>query len=190
MRWMILLAMSSIPLSVCGGEASVEIGGVVITRGMPEEDFRATFKSIRCAENARGIENKVQYCSFRGGGSWENGGRVSFEDGRVRRITRNWRTSENAETYKLFALLNQLLTTLTEGSETCASIYTYVQSRSPRKSEVIMLVLPEKLVEITIHVVDDKQGVSIRESTRVNPVPTDYKVHAKVGGADNCAFVE
>ena len=185
-----MLAITSLPISVCGEEASVEIGGVVITRGMPEEDFRATFKSIRCAENAPSNDSKVQHCSFGGGESWEDGGQVSFEDGRVRRITRNWRTSENEEAYELFALLNELLTTLTKGSETCTSIYTYVQSQAPWKSDVIVLVLPEKVVEITTHIVGDRQGVSIQESTRVNPVPTDYKVHAKVGGADNCVFDE
>jgi len=190
MRWIIVLALSSLPLSLNAEEPSVEIGGQTITRGMPEDDIRSAFQSVYCAANASGVDHGIEFCLLEDGESWENSGEISFENGSVRRATRNWRTSENPETYELFILLNELLTQLTKGTDTCATIYTYSHGPQAPKGEVTMIVLPKKFVAITTHLRGDQRSVSIQESLRVNPVPSSYKVYDDANGNGRCAFAE
>ena len=190
MRFATLLVILCIAFSISAQENAVEIGGTWITPGMPEAEVRDAFSSIYCAEKEEPDVTDWDYCDVRNGESWESGGMILFENGRVKSARRNWRLVDDLESYELFFLLHEILSAMTHDFGTCGKVYARSQGPDFRRSHELTLVLPKRYVNVTIVKLGDEHRVSIQESTRVNPVPDSQQVHGRTQGGENCGLID
>ncbi len=162
----------------------VEIAGVKVMRGMLESEIREAFPYVSCVE-VHGSKPSADYCAVGDGESPEADGEVTFQEGKVYQASRNWFLPKDSNPYTALEFLNKLIERLTNEDATCAKIETHTDT----SSRTTVLVLPKKTLSLRT---DEIRGgdVIIRESLRVNPVPSGYRVHGeKMRGADWCAFV-
>ena len=189
MRWLFLRAVMTAALFVSlanAQEPSVEVLGVKIVRGMPEAEVRAAFPYINCAEKAPGVDSSLDFCSVSDGVPPGADGEVTFKDGYVFRATRNWFIPEEAGPYDVLLMLNDILTRLTgEELAACAKIETHADNEPVTTS----FVLPEKVLTVQMHTIRGNYAF-FRESLRVNPVPSSYRVRGKkMQGNEWCAYI-
>ena len=192
MRWTILLALFGLPLSVLAQEPYIEILGVAIQRGMTQEAVRALIPSSAIHEAAKGPDapEEIEIWFITLGPQQEYVGDIRFESGRVVKARRHLQTSNSLDAYELFVFLHETLRRLTEGADyTCAEIMTYAPQDLFPQSETV-LVLPDRVIEIgTASRSGGGSGsVSIRESLRMDPVPSGEKVQAGMGESGHCVF--
>ncbi len=68
MKPTVALLLYALSLPASSQEApSIEIAGLAITRGMPEDAVRFEFVypyTIYCAEKAEGVDDDIEYCSI------------------------------------------------------------------------------------------------------------------------------
>ena len=188
MRWICALALLVLAVSALSDEGSLEIHGVTITKGMTQKDVRALIpeSSIYEVPNESDISDGTEFWSIAADEA-KGGGSIRFENGQVVSATRNLRHSSNSEAYELFVSLHETIQHLTEGADyTCAKVMTYVPQEIFPQS-ITVFVLPDRIIEIlTAQRGGDR--VTIRESLRMNPVPTEEKVHADIGDSGHCVF--
>ena len=94
MRCVIFLAILLLPLLAAPQEATVEIGGLEIARGMLEADVRYAFPSVKCWPSPP--DTSEADCYVGDGVLPESDGFVSFIDGRVQLATRYWHIPEES----------------------------------------------------------------------------------------------
>lgn len=162
----LLLCILSLPVSSQEEIPSVEIAGLTVTRGMPEEAVRFELAypyKLWCAEKSAGIDDDIEYCSIFSEEEPINVGEVTFQDGRV--LTARRFLSVPEESYDAFLLLHELLADLTDGKDTCAFIRT---GDSPPQ---FFIALPERVVGVMLHTRGNKTSIALREGLRRNPTP-------------------
>lgn len=190
MRFTRVLALLGLSFSAVAQVPFVEILGTAIQRGMTQEEVRELIPSSAIHVVPKGPDAPEEIVIWIIS-PWEQGGTIRFDNGQVVRATRNWRTSNELETYEMFVLLQEVLTRLTAGSDyTCAATMTYApQDIFPQS--ITVLSLPDKIIEIgTASRGEGSTGVFIRESLRMNPVPAAAKTQAELGEARHCVFME
>lgn len=190
MRAISIFALLGLSLSAASQEPYVEILGVAIQRGMTQEEVAALIpsSSILVARKGPNVPEELDFWTIL---PWEQGGMIRFENGQVIKATRNWRTSDDLDTYEMFILLQDILTRLAGGSDyTCAATMTYApQNIFPQSTTVFSL--PDKNIEIgTASRGEGSFSVYIRESLRVDPVPAAAKTRAGPGETRHCVFME
>ena len=156
-------------------------------RGMPEPEVRAALPGIRCAEEDP-VDPRFDYCSVSKGESPGDEGEITFKDGFVHSATRNWFFDEAAEPLKVLMMVHEILTRLIgEDQAACAKIETW----SFQDPNYTMFALPEKVLIFQLHKRDGKVVAGhLKESLRINPVPSNYKTRGKImQGTDWCAYV-
>lgn len=194
-RMTVVLALAAVlaPALSGGNEAgiaSVEIAGVTVQNGMALEELRAAYPAdaIYVVEKAEGVAEDFDIWLVRGK-TWEDGGSISFQGGRVWRATRNMRSSSDPDTYAMFALLNEMLLRLTGGRDTCLMVRTGVPQDIFPQSQT-GLILPDRIIHLdTAARTEERRSVTIKESTRVNPVPVTEKTQQGLGDTGRCVFV-
>ena len=167
-------------------EASVDILGVKIARGMPESEVRALLPYVYCAADAC-AESGVDYCSVSDGIPPGADGEIVFKDKLVYSATRNWFIPEGAEPLEVLMMLNDILTRLTgEADAACAKIETHTD----QEPTYTIFALPQKVLTVQMHTLLGRGGAHFRESLRVNPVPDSYKTRGKkMQGTEWCGYV-
>ena len=145
---------------------NIEIAGLTITRGMPEDAVRFEIVypyTIYCAEKAEGVDDDIEYCSIFSEEEPINVGEVWFQDGRV--LSANRFVSVPEDAYHALHVLYELLAQLTDGKSTCALVRT--GGRPPG----FIVALPEKKVSVMLHTAGDKTSIALRVGLRRNPTP-------------------
>ncbi len=166
MRWVIVLAISFFPFSVDAQEATVEIAGLTITRGMPEEAVRREIVhpyTIWCDESDDG---DFAACSISSEEERNNAGEIVFENGRVRTAWRYVDVPE--EGYDAIFVLYELLAKLTNGEDTCA--FARTGDGMPLQFSIE---LPHKFVNVMLHWPGNRsrRNVALSVGLRRNPTP-------------------
>jgi hypothetical protein len=181
------LSAASEELPVSPQEASVEILGVKIVRGMPEAEVRAALPVGDCAGRAPGTEASFDHCSVSDDVPPGADGEITFKDGFVYSATRNWFIPEGAEPLEVLMMLNEILTRLTgEMHAVCAKVETY-RAQEPTYT---YFALPEKVLTVQMHIMPGRSGAYFKESLRVNPVPDSYTTRGnKMRGTEWCGYV-
>ena len=166
MKSSISLVLCMLPLSIHAqaSEPSFEIGGVQISRGMPEESIRSKLTApyrLWCPEPAPGTDVVLCVISATDGSA----GRLNvlIQDGRVLTAQQGYAVPPAA--FDALLTLHKLLLQLTKGQYTCAVISVY-DGDPPQFS----IALPEKYVAVLLHEHDQRQ-VSLEVGLRQNPTP-------------------
>jgi hypothetical protein len=190
MRWIIVPAILCPLLSAYAQEASVEIGGLEISRGMLKEDIRSDFPRFHCGEYC--VDTSIERCSVGDGVPPEADGQILFENGRVHRATRYWHVPKESGPYETLVMLNNILKQMTEESSTCAEIApTFGMTDSPGVTSTAFW-FPEKVLYIQTQKPADPWPAHffIHETLRPSPVPTSYEVRQNMDGTKQCVLVE
>lgn len=182
-----LLAVISLP--ALGQDRSVEIAGIAVQKGMPVDELRAVIPdyAIHPIEIAEGVTENLEIWSVHNG-QWADGGEIIFRGGRVYRATRNLYSSNDRETYDLFAQLGVLLYQLTGGEDTCVMIRASIPQQIFPQTDTTFI-LPNKIISVgTADRGEGSKNVSISESTRVNRVPEAERVQSARGDSEQCVL--
>ncbi|MEO1078212.1 MAG: hypothetical protein AAFY29_01565 [Pseudomonadota bacterium] len=101
-------------------EASIEILGVTITRGMPEGEVRAAFgSSLKCSNVPSDIDAPFDtYCSVADGVYPDEDGGIEFKNGYVHMANRAWYIDPGLEPVDVLKVVHDHLVRLTDGENT------------------------------------------------------------------------
>ena len=184
MRWIMVLAILFFPFSVDAQEATVEIAGLTITRGMPEEAVRRQIvhpNTMWCDESDDG---DFAACVISSEEEPNNAGEIVFENGRVSMAARYVDVPE--EGYDAIFVLYELLAKLTNGEGTCAIVRT--GDGMPLQFSVE---LPQKFVSVTLHWPGNRhrRNVALSEGLRRDPTPHLKITDCRPGAVNSSGFV-
>ena len=165
---------------------SVEILGVKVTRGMSEAEVRAALPDLICEQDP--AEPGLAYCSVSSGDLPADDGEIKLENGYVDSATRNWFIPEDANPLEVLMLVHKILERLVGTDKAaCGKIATW----SFQDPYYTIISLPDKYVAFQLHRRDGEVVAGlIKESLRVNPVPSHYKTQGDImRGTEWCAYV-
>ncbi len=193
MRWLTVLVILCPLLSALAQEATVEIGGLEIARGMLEADVRNAFPSVKCWPPSSPRANKtIVGCYVGDGVPPESDGFVSFSDGRVRLATRYWRIPKESGPYEVLQFVNNILQRLISEAGTCAEIGPPIDMEKQPNVTSTTIYFPEKVLLILTNKPGDQRPGEffIHEALRENPVPISSDVGQYTDATKRCALVE
>ena len=142
-------------------QTSIEVAGLKIERGMPEEAVRFELVypyGLRCEED-RGA-GRVRECRITSEED-DNVGEIVFQNNYVVGASR-FVTAEEGE-FPAFRLLNELLIEVMPDEQVCAMVSSY--------ENVVGVAFPTKTIWMSLHTRGGKDFFVVREILRQNPGP-------------------
>lgn len=193
MRSILLASLLLAALTCRAQDASIEIGGLEIRRGMARADVAAGLEppyQLGACSQYDLPDGAFEDCTISDGTDWERGGEITFHDGAVWNVTRNLRSAIDLDAYELLVLISELVDEATEQDYVCASLGTFHPQELFPQTETL-LVLPDRIISIGT-AARDKGHVSVfvRESLRINPVADDARVHKSRADAAQCVYAD
>ena len=190
MRWLTVLIILCPLLCVFAQEATVEIGGLEIAKGMLETDVRYAFPSVKCWPSPP--DTSIADCYVGDGVLPESDGFVSFIDGRVQLATRYWHIPEESGPYEVLQFVNNILHRLTSEAGTCAEIGPAIDVEKLPNITKTTIYFPEKFLQILTNKPGDQLPGKfyIYEGLRENPVPISSEVGQNTDATKRCVLVE
>lgn len=192
MRWLTVAAIFCPLLSALAQEATVEIGGLEITRGMLEADVRLAFPSVKCWPSSYRAGKRIEDCYVGDGVPPESDGFVSFIDGRVQMATRYWRIPKESGPYEVLIFVNNILRRLLAEAGTCAEIGPPIETENQPSATSTMFYFPDKVLLILTNKSSEQRPGEffIHEGLREYPVSTSSEAGQNSDETKRCALVD
>ena len=118
--------------SIQAHEASVKSLDVTVRNGIADE-LSPSARTYAIHEYERRQASRLSNSGPSQRASGRTAARSSFKYRKVRRATRNVRSSGDRDTYEMFVLLNEILAKLIGGKDTCVMIGTSIPQHNPQR---------------------------------------------------------